>query len=351
MLILELVQIGIGKRQSLSSVPKGEDWNRIFNQAQQHDVAAIVLDGINKCYDKENALDIDFQTKMEWIGLATQTESLYRYHEKSIRDLSTILKKSGYRMMVLKGYGLSLNYPVPQHRPSGDLDIWCFGKEKEIDNLMKANGIEIDSSHHHHTVFNYNDITVENHFDFVNIYAIPSSKRIEKRLKELAPVGIMENDGITLPSADFNTLFLLRHCASHFAATEMTLRQVLDWGLFMEKYHKAINWERYLPFIMQEGMFRFYNLLGLFCMRGLGFDASIFHGLYSDSLYDRFSQEIISPEFKEKENGNLFWSLWVKPRRWWHNRWKHKLCYPDSLLLSFMYGLWAKILKPSHFIQ
>lgn len=161
----------------------------------------------------------------------------------------------------------------------------------------------------------------------------------------------MEYDGIALPSADFNALFLLRHCASHFAATEMTLRQVLDWGLFMEKKHKAINWEEYLPFIKREEMFRFYNLLGLFCMRNLGFDASIFHGLYNDSLFERFSQEIISPEFKEKENGNIIWSLWVKPRRWWHNRWKNKLCYPDSLLSSFMYGLWAKILKPSHFIQ
>lgn len=36
-------------------------------------------------------------------------------------------------MMVLKGYGLSLNYLKPSHRPCGDIDIWLFGKQKEAD--------------------------------------------------------------------------------------------------------------------------------------------------------------------------------------------------------------------------
>ena len=86
-------------------------------------------------------------------------------------------------------------------------------------------------------------------------------------------------------------------------------------------------------------------------MRELGFDASIFHGVYSDDLDERFAQEILSPEFKDSENGKLLWSLWVKPRRWWHNRWKNRICYPDGAWSEFAYGLWAKILKPSHFLQ
>ena len=70
-----------------------------------------------------------------------------------------------------------------------------------------------------------------------------------------------------------------------------------------------------------------------------------------NGLMERFSNEILEPEFKDRENGRLLHSLSVKPRRWWHNRWKNRLCYPDSAWEEFVYGLWAKVLKPSHFVQ
>lgn len=59
-------------------------------------------------------------------------------------------------MMVLKGYGLSKNYPVPNHRPCGDMDIYLFGDQEKADKLIAEElGIKIDNSHHHHTVFQF----------------------------------------------------------------------------------------------------------------------------------------------------------------------------------------------------
>jgi hypothetical protein len=267
-------------------------------------------------------------------------------------DLASWYKNHDIRMMVLKGYGLSLNYPIPNHRPSGDIDIYLFGDQKKADKLLHDElGIEIDKSHHHHTVFNYKGESVENHFDFLNVHVRKSNVPIERKLKEIANTNLTNDTNVIYPSTEFNGIYLLRHCAAHFASTEMTVRQVLDWGFFMEKHYKEINWKDYLPYIKKEGMYRFYNLLGLFCMIYLGFDASIFNGLYEDELLERFSNEILSPEFKDKENGSLLHSLSVKPRRWWHNRWKNRLCYPDSAISEFTYGLWAKVMKPSHFIQ
>lgn len=265
-------------------------------------------------------------------------------------------------MMVLKGYGLSLNYPVPNHRAPGDIDIYLFGDYEKGDKLMESElGTEIDRSHHHHTVFTFQGECVENHYDFLNVHVRKSNKRLEAKLKELAHTDITEtteryktnsnSTNVILPSTKFNAIYLLRHCAAHFASTHMSVRQVLDWGLFMEKHHKEIEWGEYLTYLKLEEMFRFYNLMGLFCLHHLGFDASVFNGLYEDELLERFSNEILTPEFKDKEDGSLIHSLSVKPRRWWHNRWKNRLCYPDSAWSEFAYGLWAKILKPSHFIQ
>lgn len=41
-------------------------------------------------------------------------------------------------MMVLKGYGLGKNYPAPNHRPCGDIDIWNFGRQEEVDALIMS---------------------------------------------------------------------------------------------------------------------------------------------------------------------------------------------------------------------
>lgn len=351
-LLLSLVRIGIKKWKTLTPRVNDVDWEELFSLAERQGVSAIALDGINRCFEDGLALNLDFQTKMEWIGAVSQQKAVYKQHEENMMDLASWYKNHDIRMMVLKGYGLSLNYPIPNHRPSGDIDIYLFGDQKKADKLLHDElGIEIDKSHHHHTVFNYKGESVENHFDFLNVHVRKSNVPIERKLKEIANTNLTNDTNVIYPSTEFNAIYLLRHCAAHFASTEMTVRQVLDWGFFMEKHYKEINWKDYLPYIKKEGMYRFYNLLGLFCMIYLGFDASIFNGLYEDELLERFSNEILSPEFKDKENGSLLHSLSVKPRRWWHNRWKNRLCYPDSAISEFTYGLWAKVMKPSHFIQ
>ena len=349
--LLYLIRLALWNEKPV--VIKVDDWQDLFESAELQGVAGVVLDGINCCYEKGIAPGLDFETKLEWIGLVTQMEERYQQQEKIIRGLASFYHKHSIEMMVLKGYGLSLNYPIPNHRPCGDIDIYLFGEQERADRIIHDElGIEVDKSHHHHTVFQFLGEIVENHYDFLNVHVRKSNKKIEAKLKELCHTDIADNTEIILfPSVEFNAIYLLRHCAAHFASTEMTVRQVLDWGLFMQKHSKDIRWGEYLAYIKQGGMFRFYNLMGLFCVNHLGFDSLIFHGLSPDPLFDRFSNEILSPEFKDHEDGTLLKSLSVKPRRWWHNRWKNRLCYPESAWEEFVYGLWAKVLKPSHFIQ
>lgn len=125
--VLALICYGIGKPVRCS-FPKDIDWESVFGHSQKQGVAAIVLDGINFCFEKGIELNLDFQTKMDWIGLVSQMEAKYAQHEKNMRTLAAWYKQHGINMMVLKGYGLSLNYPLPNHRPSGDIDIYLFGE-------------------------------------------------------------------------------------------------------------------------------------------------------------------------------------------------------------------------------
>ena len=182
---LTLLSLGIGKSRD-TKIANEIDWIQLKANADLQGLSAIVLDALNK--DGTYLSDsMPVQMKLEWIGEVMQNyEGRYAAYEKAIGSLAAFYNQHGYKMMVLKGYGCSLDWPNPKHRPYGDIDIWQFGKQKEADALLKIEkGINIDSSHHHHTVFYCGDFMVENHYDFDNIHARKSNYEIEKCLKEL----------------------------------------------------------------------------------------------------------------------------------------------------------------------
>lgn len=125
-----------------------------------------MLDGIEKLPDQQRPPKVFL---LEWIGETLQGyEYRYELYLRTIAELAGFYNNHGYKMMVLKGYACSLDWPTPEHRPCGDIDIWLFGKQKEADAILeKEKGVEIDSSrHHHHTVFYWCDFMVENHYHF-----------------------------------------------------------------------------------------------------------------------------------------------------------------------------------------
>lgn len=119
--------------------------------------------------------------RLQWAVTTEQVAQCYDYQKGVIGRLARFDAQHNIPMMLLKGYGLSLNYPVPQHRPCGDIDIWLYGRQEEADDLLRREkGIAIDEDKHHHTVFHVDGVMVENHYDFLNIHAHRSNCAIER---------------------------------------------------------------------------------------------------------------------------------------------------------------------------
>lgn len=82
-------------------------------------------------------------------------------------------------------------------------------------------GIDIVNLHEHHTVFTFQGVSVENHYEFINTKARKSSVALEARFKELAKEDTWTKDeklyNVYYPSVNLNALFWVKHCASHFA--------------------------------------------------------------------------------------------------------------------------------------
>lgn len=350
---LSLARLGIGHQSGF--IPKIKDWGEIETLADRQGLSAIVLDGIDKLNTGQSSStnNLPLELKLEWIGNVLQNyEARYADYRKRVGELAGFYNQHGYRLMVLKGYGLNLNYPKPSHRPCGDIDIYAFGNYKEADAaISKELGIPIDNNHHHHTVFDWKGYMVENHYDFVNIHYGHKNAELEKVFKELAKDDshFVEIDGerVYLPSPNLHALFLLRHCMQDFASAEMNLRQVLDWGFFVEKHTSKIDWKWLDEVLRIFKMKDFFNCLNAICVGDLGFDIKSFPTVQFDPfIKDRVLNDILSPEFGRVEPRGFIKRICFKYRRWKGNAWKQELCYGDNRMTSLIMGIWNHLLKP-----
>ena len=350
---LALVRQGIGHESRVLS--QDIDWTAIKALADTHGLSAVVLDGLNEVSKSNFQLStLNSQLKLSWIGEVMQSyEGRYAAYEKAIGSLAGFYNQHGYKMMVLKGYACSLDWPNPKHRPCGDIDIWQFGKQKEADAVLaKEKDVKIDTSHHHHTVFEWDGFSVENHYDFINVHHHKSNAEFEKILKQLGKDDshfvVLNVEKVYLPSPNIHALFLLKHLMMHFASEGIMLRQVVDWGFFVEKHGKDVDWNYVLDVLDQFGMRQVFNIINAICVGDLGFDVAYFPTVQFDSkLKDRVVNEILAPKYSASVPKNIFSRVAFKVRRWRDNEWKHQLCYKDSMWSAFWSGVWNHLLKPS----
>lgn len=349
---IQLVRLGIGtsKDCKFSNVA---DWVRLKVLADSHGLSAVVLDGIDKCQSEiTSSLSVDL--KFAWIGEVFHNyEQRYKQYEKAISGLASFYNAHGYKMMILKGYACSIDWPRPNHRPCGDIDIWQFGQWKDADNILtKEKGISIDNSHHHHTVFDWQGFMVENHYDFINVHHHPSNAAFEKILKEQGQNDTynveVNGERVYIPSPNLHALFLLKHACIEFAASVLNLRQLLDWAFFVKSHGKYVDWDWLLNVLEQFGMKTMFDIINAICVADLGFNSNIFPYVQCDpTLKERVLKEILSPTISNKQPRNLIPRIVWKYRRWKANEWKHALCYKESLWSAFLSGIWNHLLKPS----
>lgn len=347
--LLELIKASVTCTNEYA-LTEAINWPAIFHISKRQGVSAILLDAIEKLPSEQRPPKA---LLLQWIGHAAMIERMYAKHEQQITSLAQFLKQRNIPMLLLKGYGCSLCYPRPEHRPTGDIDIYLFGKQNKVDTFVEEElDINVHREYHKHSTFNYGGVEVENHAKFIDDVSHKSNIRFERTLMSvlnnekclLSPI-----DNVLLPSPTFNALFLLRHTGEHFASNEITLRHVLDVGTFFHRYHSKIDWALIFKVYKEERMLRFFNAIATICVEYLGIDAVCFASDDKQYTYQSdttLAKRILSDIFEKKDvlpmtttgidtiGKKLKYAI-NKSCRWWHNRWKYQLVYNENLIESF----------------
>ena len=83
---------------------------------------------------------------------------------------------------------------------------------------------------------------------------------------------------------------------SHFAAAEISLRQVIDWAFFVGKHGEEVDWEWLQSMLDKYHMKEFFNLINAICIEDLGFTDGLFPSVqYLPSLKERVLNDILEP--------------------------------------------------------
>lgn len=354
---IALLRLSIHGTQERVLIDKPVDWNEMLTVARHQMILGLTLDGVIQLQMNErNSQPMSPVTNTilgRWYGESEKNRRSREINTEVIAELAGFYNRYGISMMLLKGYGMSLYWPKPEARISGDVDIYLFDEQgdawKKGDALIEEKlGRKVRNDSEHHTKFSLKGICVENHYDFINTKLRKSSAQIEKIFKSLAQdhSKTLEVKGqrVFVPSDKLNALFLLRHLSGHFASEGLNFRQILDWAFFASKAN--IDWDWLYGVARDFNMHRFLSCLNGICVQNLGFDAEKMpvHHLEKE-LKERVLLEIFCP-LDLVANASVL----NRVERWWKHRWKHKICYSDTMLSSFCTSVTAnlfdKTIKP-----
>lgn len=228
-MLIELLQVALGIRNSLSRIPSDAEWGNVYKLAVSHGVVGVLYGGIERL-PKEQRPPKEFL--LEWFGQAECYRRMYERQRKAVESLNELWRNKGLTVLELKGDSIGKFYPRPDLRFSCDYD--CLLSDYEQGNrLVEKKGVAVNRDFYKNSSFVWDGLHVENHQFCTPVRGNRAMKKLEVVLRRL-----VNEDNMV----DFNALFLMEHLWSHFFEDALTLKQLTDWIVFYKEFHSTVDW-------------------------------------------------------------------------------------------------------------
>jgi len=297
-ILLSLVRFAIGTSESVSVPDDFGDWEELERLSFRQGLAYVATDGLLGAMKDDPALirGKGRNVILEWLQNTGRAEEQYARHREVISELCRVLKDHGIeRTLLLKGLGLSRYYPVPNHRPVGDFDIYTYGRSREADGVFREMGCKGESDFNQkHSHFEYKGITVENHHHYLDRGRTRNEAEVNDYIMAL-PGDLLTEWGYYVPSPEKHFWFLVCHMQSHFVSPEsVTLRHLLDWALFLKGEGGNLDAAALMAKAREFRLDAFISYMTSLAGRAYGMDLKPFITMETDpAAGDRFMGEIL----------------------------------------------------------
>lgn len=273
-LFIELLQVALNCRDSLSRMPSTIEWNNIFSEAQRQAVVGIMVTGLERLPENQRPPKM---LLLQWIGLCQQIETQNTLTTKTCHSICERLKNDGFEACVLKGQSNYRNYPakMKNRRNCGDIDVWVQAKSdgrckrfdigrviEYVQNHYDMNGLcWLHTSH-----VEKSGVPVEIHLRASFMSEPCKNRRFQKHFADVDECRTFaELEGVEIPclKVDEDVVYQMNHIYRHLIDEGVGLRQVVDYYFLLQSWNKlhARSKEETMKIVSWLGMKRFAGAL------------------------------------------------------------------------------------------
>ena len=243
-IFFDFLRFCISSAKEIPDSLKKADWKELYRIAQKQALLGVLFHGI-KQLPKELAPDAGLL--MQWMGMA---QNIRQQNIRLFLNSAKVCKKFkdvGFRNCILKGQGNALLYPDPYMRTSGDIDIYLNGDRNRV--MQYINKVCPNQvMRYHHVDFPVMKTAIEVHFTPSYMFFPIHNRRMQKWFKEVMDLQcsnvVTLPDGygeITVPTMNFNVIYILSHLYRHVFTEGIGLRQLLDYYFVLVKWHTDLT--------------------------------------------------------------------------------------------------------------
>lgn len=303
------------------------DWDRLFSIANHHEVAPLLSDVILN----NSSLIIPLEVRLKFLGMQQIAVQAYQSHLKVVSELLSYFNRHNIPTMIIKGLSLVQYYPKPIYRKCGDVDIYQFQNQERSDRLISHElGVEVKHCKvGHHTNYQFRGVSIENHYQFITTYYGGKTLELERLLESEICNGTqyeIANQRVQFPSPTFNAIFLPYHMSGHFREKNVSIRQMIDWMMFLKNEYDNVDWHYVYEIYNRYDLFDFINVINGILIHQLGLSKKFVFKYDEDKFVEqRVLSDILNYSYSDKKKKSLFDGIRHEWYQYITSGWKFRL--------------------------
>lgn len=305
---LELLRAGMWGRKP--QVPQGFDqWGSVVRLAKSQSVLGVV--GQVMLSDQDVSARVPQELKAKVKKFVMNNVLTHTLLNNTLIKVVSTLREGGVESVLLKGQGLARNYPQPELRQCGDIDLYVGLENGErVHDLLSPIAEKIDGKeyitvgkHYHVTMPGGVEVEVHRYTDN------HLTKKLEETYQAASAKGTTEGlvvydfagTPVNTPSDEFNAFFVFNHLFHHFLTSGIGLRQFCDWMMFLHTRKGKLDLEYLRKLLIDMDMLMPWQAFGCVLVDKLGMPEDEFP--FFDRSQDGKTDKILIRVLKEGNFG------------------------------------------------